>query len=95
MGTHENSSCHYPDFAEKIALGIKPEDRAIVVCGSGIGIGIAMIKSGISCATVFNEYTAEECGKVCQAMAVGERVVTQEVMKLMIAGFLSHWVKIN
>lgn len=54
MGTHENSSCHYPDFAEKIGTLIKPEDRAIVVCGSGIGIGIAMVKSGISCATVWN-----------------------------------------
>jgi ribose 5-phosphate isomerase B len=54
VGTHENSSCHYPDFAEKIGTLIKPEDRAIVVCGSGIGIGIAMVKSGISCATVWN-----------------------------------------
>jgi hypothetical protein len=28
-------------------------------------------------------------------MAVGERVVTPEIMKLMIAGFLSTWVKID
>jgi len=76
-------------------LQIKPEDRAIVVCGSGIGIGIAAIKAGISCASCFNEYMAEECGKTCQAMAVGERVVTQEIMKLMIAAFLSGWVKVN
>lgn len=54
-----------------------------------------MIKSGVSCASCFNEYMAEECGKTCQVMAVGERVVTQEIMKLMIASFLSGWIKIN
>lgn len=76
MGTHENASCHYPDFAERISKIIKPDNKAIVVCGSGIGIGIAMVKSGVSCASCFNEYMAQECGKLCQSMAVGERVVT-------------------
>jgi ribose 5-phosphate isomerase RpiB len=37
---------------------IKPQDRGILVCGSGIGIGIAANKSGLRCATAFNEYTA-------------------------------------
>lgn len=54
VGTHEKVSCHYPDFAEKIALHIKAEDKGIVVCGSGVGIGIAMVKSGVSCSTCFN-----------------------------------------
>jgi ribose 5-phosphate isomerase RpiB len=40
-------------------LLIKNADKGIVVCGSGVGIGIAMVKSGISCSTCFNEYMAE------------------------------------
>ena len=39
-----------------ILLGSK--DRGIVTCGSGIGIGIAVNKTGIKCSTAFNEYTA-------------------------------------
>jgi len=58
LGTHDKSSCHYPDFALKMAKVIKPEDRGILVCGSGIGIGIAANKAGMNCATAFNEYTA-------------------------------------
>lgn len=91
VGTHDNASCHYPDFAEKIALQIKGEDKGIVVCGSGIGIGIAMVKAGVPCATCFNEYMAEECGKGCQVMAVGERVITPEIMRLMIKSFMGEW----
>jgi ribose 5-phosphate isomerase RpiB len=37
---------------------IKAEDRGILVCGSGIGIGIAANKAGLKCSTAFNEYTA-------------------------------------
>jgi ribose 5-phosphate isomerase RpiB len=33
---------------------IKDVDKGILVCGSGIGIGIAMVKAGVSCSTCFN-----------------------------------------
>lgn len=54
VGTHEKVSCHYPDFALKMSKLIKPEDRGILVCGSGIGIGIAANKCGLRCATAYN-----------------------------------------
>lgn len=59
VGTYEESSCHYPDYALKLTQTIKPADRGIVVCGSGIGIGIAVNKAGITCSTAINEYTAQ------------------------------------
>jgi ribose 5-phosphate isomerase RpiB len=37
-----------------MASSIKPEDRGILVCGSGIGIGIAANKCGMKCSSVFN-----------------------------------------
>ncbi len=54
VGTDEKVSCHYPLFAEKLMEEIRPEDRGILVCGSGIGIGIAANKSGLKCSTAFN-----------------------------------------
>lgn len=32
----------YPDYAEKMANSIKEEDRGILLCGSGVGMGIAV-----------------------------------------------------
>ncbi len=64
-----------------------------MVCGSGIGISMAVNKAGVSCSTCYNEYMALECSKYCKVMAVGERVVTPEIMQLMIADFLMDWVK--
>lgn len=58
LGTSDKSSCHYPDFALKMSKLIKPEDRGILICGSGIGIGIAANKCGLPCATAYNEFTA-------------------------------------
>jgi ribose 5-phosphate isomerase RpiB len=42
-----------------MAHQIKPEDRGVLVCGSGIGIGISANKCGLKCSTAFNEYTAK------------------------------------
>lgn len=33
---------------------ITSQDKGILVCGSGIGIGIAANKTGLRCATAFN-----------------------------------------
>lgn len=84
VGTEQKVSCHYPIFANRMAKAIKPQDRGILVCGSGIGIGIAANKSGLPCATAYDEYTAAECGRHFQAMAVGGRVVSADLAFLMV-----------
>ena len=76
VGTDQKVSCHYPVFAHRMSQLIKPQDRGILVCGSGIGIGIAANKCNMPCATVYDEYTAAECGKHFNVMAVGGRVVS-------------------
>jgi len=42
LGTDSNVSADYPVFAKKIADNIKPDDFGILICGSGIGMSIAV-----------------------------------------------------
>ena len=56
-GTNNLDSCDYPDFAYKLGQGIlnNEVDFGIAICGSGIGISIALNKiHGIYCAKVNN-----------------------------------------
>ncbi len=54
VGTDQKASCHYPNFARKVCQLIKPEDRGILVCGSGIGIGISANKCGVGCSVAYD-----------------------------------------
>lgn len=92
VGTHDKTSCHYPDFAEKLAEVIRPEDKGVLVCGSGIGISIAAVKCRLRCSVAFNEYTAKECRlQNCQVIAMGDRVITPEIGKIMVGIFLEGY----
>ncbi len=60
LGTHDGSSCDYPDFAQKVAESVvKEEARGILVCGSGIGMSIAANKvHGIRAAMAWDATSA-------------------------------------
>ena len=61
FGTQTESAVDYPDFASKAARALieKKADRAILVCGTGIGMSIAANKiPGIRCAVCTDEYGA-------------------------------------
>ena len=88
VGTEDLNSCHYPNYAHKMVEAIKPEDRGILVCGSGIGIGIAANKCNMPCATAHDEFTAVEVGRNFNVMAMGERVVAQVLAFEMVDEFL-------
>ena len=56
-GTNSEESCDYPDFAFKLGNGVllNEVDFGVAICGSGIGISIALNKmKGIYCAKVDN-----------------------------------------
>lgn len=60
-GTNSTASCDYPDYANDLGKLIKSGtvDFGIAICGSGIGISIAMNKiKGIYCAKVCNALEA-------------------------------------
>lgn len=60
-GTNSNSSCDYPDYAYLLGKEIQSNgvDFGIAICGSGIGISIALNKiKGVYCAKVSNALEA-------------------------------------
>lgn len=75
-GTYSSESCDYPDYALKLGLDVlnKNVDFGIAICGSGIGISIALNKiKGIYCAKVSNsseaKYTRNDNNTNCVAFS--------------------------
>ena len=64
FGTESEDSCDYPDFALPVAEAVaKGEyDRGILICGTGIGIGIVANKvKGVRAALCHDTFSAEAC----------------------------------
>jgi ribose 5-phosphate isomerase B len=84
VGTHSTESCDYPIFGEaaarKVATG--EADRAIVICGTGQGIGISANKvAGVRCAIVSEAFSARlsRLHNNANALALGARVIGTDV----------------
>ena len=79
FGTHTTESVDYPDYAKKAAMAVanKEADCGILVCGTGIGIGISANKvKGIRCATVGDTFSARmtKMHNNANMISLGERV---------------------
>ena len=62
LGTNNDSSVNYVDYADKCAISIQsnPDALGIVICGTGVGISIAANKNkGIRCALLYNDSVAK------------------------------------
>ena len=62
FGTHSPESCDYPIYAEAVARAVVSGEveKGILICGTGIGIGIAANKvKGIRAALCGDCYSAE------------------------------------
>ena len=80
LGTHDTSSCNYPDYAAKVAYAVadKEADLGILVCGTGIGMSIAANKvKGIRAAAVSDCFTAQATREHNDSniICLGERIV--------------------
>ena len=61
-GCHGEESVDYPDYGAAVARAVAAGDceKGILVCGTGIGIGMAANKiPGVRAATVHDRFTAE------------------------------------
>lgn len=79
-GTHSIESVDYPDIAERVAHDVASGkfDRGILICGTGIGIGIAANKvPGIRAALCHDTFSAHASREHNDAniLTMGERVI--------------------
>lgn len=80
FGTNSTESCDYPDYALPVAESVaaKEYDLGILVCGTGIGIGIAANKvPGIRaalCSDTFSAHATREHNNA-NILTLGQRVV--------------------
>ena len=93
FGTYSTDSCDYPDFAGPAAQAVASGecDRGILICGTGIGIGIAASKvKGTRVCTCSDVYSAELSKRHNNSniLTMGARVVGVDLAK-MIA---THWL---
>ena len=94
IGTHSEESVHYPIFgrlaAEKVATG--EADRAILVCGTGVGMSLAANSvAGVRCANCPEPYTARLSRQHNDAnvLALGARVIGMELAKMIVDTWLN------
>ena len=92
-GTYDSASCDYPVYGYRAAKAVADGecDRGILVCGTGVGIGIAASKvKGVRVCTCSDVYTAELSKRHNNSniLTMGARVVGIDLAK-MIA---THWL---
>jgi ribose 5-phosphate isomerase B len=84
----------YPDVAEVVAEAVisGAHDRAILICGTGIGMAITANKvPGIRAAQAHDPYSAERARKSnnAQVLTLGARVLGAELAKTIVDAWLA------
>lgn len=94
LGTATEASVDYPDFGYRLAAAIEDgrADKGVALCGSGIGISIAVNRSRTCrCALVSEPLSARLAREHNDAnvIALGARLVGPEMAKACIETFLA------
>ena len=93
LGTHSGDSVDYPEFGARLAraVGNGQAERGIAVCGSGIGISIAVNRDPrCRCARVDDPLSAALAREHNDAnvLALGARLVGPDMAKACVGAFL-------
>ncbi len=91
----EGADKFYADISDRVASAVKAGvyDRAILVCGTGIGVAISANKvPGIRAAKCHDTYSAERAAlsNNAQIITMGARVVGPELAKAIADAFLAN-----
>ena len=91
-GTDSEESADFPDYAKKLGIGIKAKevDLGIAICGTGIGMSIALNKmKDIYCAKVStnSEAALSKSHNNANALAISEDM-EPELMKEVVKTFI-------
>jgi ribose 5-phosphate isomerase B len=90
-----DGSTSYPkvaiEAAERVARG--EADRALLICGTGIGVAIAANKvAGIRATVAHDSYSVERSilSNDCQILTMGQRVIGPELAKRLAKEWLTY-----
>lgn len=94
VGTHEASSCDYPDYAQQVARMVAEGDveRGVLVCGTGQGMAMTANKvPGVRAAVVSDPFSARMAilHNDARVLCLGERVVGAGLAQVCVDAWLS------
>ncbi len=95
VGVDADGHTPYPTVAitaaERVAAGLA--DRALLVCGTGLGVAIAANKvPGIRAVTAHDSYSVERAvlSNNAQVLAIGQRVIGIELARRLVSEWLGY-----
>ena len=94
LGTHDDQSVDYPDFAFSLARALKDGQagRGVLLCGTGIGISIAANRfSHVRSALVHDAFTAQmaRAHNDANVLVMGGRVIGPDIARQCLDIFLN------
>jgi len=94
LGTSSTAPVDYPDYAEAAGKEISEgrADRAVLICGSGVGASVAINKiPGIRAGLAHDEYSAHQGVEHddMNVLVLGARVIGTELSRELVERFLA------
>jgi ribose 5-phosphate isomerase B len=93
LGTDSTAAVDYPDFAEKVGRSLQNHEaeRAILLCGSGVGASIAANKlKGVYAGVCHDTYSAHQGVEHddMNVLCIGARIIGPEPTREIVQAFL-------
>ena len=94
LGPHDETSVDYPDYGYKLAAAIETgkAERGVALCGSGIGISIAVNRNPAARAARVSEPLSAKLAREhndANVIAMGARLIGIEMAKACVDAFLA------
>ena len=94
LGPHDGASVDYPDYGYKLADAIAAgeAERGVAICGSGIGISIAVNRNPACRAALVSEPLSAKLSREhndANVIALGARLTGLDMAKACVDAFLS------
>ncbi|MDR8018357.1 ribose-5-phosphate isomerase [Nesterenkonia aerolata] len=95
VGVAADGTTAYPHIAVEAArmVAAGTADRALLVCGTGLGVAIAANKvPGVRAATAHDAFSVERAvlSNDAQVLCLGQRVIGPELARKLVAEWLRH-----
>jgi ribose 5-phosphate isomerase B len=94
LGPHDENSVDYPDYGYKLAAAIADgtAERGVALCGSGIGISMAVNRNPAARAALVSEPLSARLAREhndANVIALGARLIGIEMAKACLDAFLT------